>query len=98
MGPWAWQRAAAARDAEAVTSIQHRVKTVGGSARLARDDPYALVGWRVSVYWPGEEEGAGDGWYTGQVTNFAPTDTAVGGGGAEDDDEFIFDEYGIGGF
>ena len=77
------ERAVVAREAEATARLQRQVKTPAGQAALARSHPYALVGWRVSVYW--KEEGgegeagaaAGDaladysgGWYTGQVTEY----------------------------
>ena len=49
-----------------------QVKTQAGSSALARESPETLIGWRVSVYWPGEAGAPGsDGWYTGQVTEFA---------------------------
>ena len=52
--------------------LQRKVKTQAGGAMVARESPHALVGWRVNVYWPGEDGEAGsDGWYTGQVTDFA---------------------------
>jgi len=51
-----------------------------GSSALAKESPELLVGWRVSVYWPDEAEGS-DGWYTGQVTEYA----APGAAGAESD-------------
>ena len=82
------ERAVVAREAEATARLQRQVKTPAGQAALARSHPYALVGWRVSVYWKeeggeGEAAAAGDaladysgGWYTGQVTEYTPPPAA----------------------